>query len=153
MPIAPSDTNFSEPGGSDTSADLSDGPEEPLQIQQPNEPPHSQPEREVPIDLQFERTVLDTPNLNPSRAGRGAPLTLAELLRRYQLILDTYSQFGVSVLPTEQEVDRFVEGPASVLYRVKPDEGVDPKKLQNLSDSLKLVLKLEAEQKHNKNRT
>ncbi|MEE2707978.1 MAG: DNA translocase FtsK [Gemmatimonadota bacterium] len=146
MPIAPSDTNFSEPGGSDTSADLSDGPEEPLQIQQPSEPPHSQPEREVPIDLQFERTVLDTPNLNPSRAGRGAPLTLAELLRRYQLILDTYSQFGVSVLPTEQEVDRFVEGPASVLYRVKPDEGVDPKKLQNLSDSLKLVLKLEAEQ-------
>ncbi len=146
-PAAPPDTNFTEYSSSETPVDLpDDGPVEPLQIPQLSDLPDSQPEPEVPIELPVERSILGTGNQDASRAGRGAPLTLAELLRRYRLILDTYSQFGVSVLPTEQEGDRFVEGPASVLYRVRPNEGVDPKKLHNLTDSLKLVLKLEAEQ-------
>ena len=78
-----------------------------------------------------------------SRRGRlGQP----ELDRRYQIILDTFGQYGVSVNKTDPGVEHAVEGPASILFRVRPGKGVDPKKLSEKSDALKLALELEAYQ-------
>lgn len=68
------------------------------------------------------------------------------LTSRYQVVLDTYANFGVSVRKPERESDYFVEGPASVIYRVKPNDGVPTKKIVERKDDLKLKLALSEEQ-------
>ncbi len=77
---------------------------------------------------------------------RESGLGRAELDRRYQTILDTYGQYGVSVAKTEPGVEHAIEGPASILFRIRPGQGVDPKKLSEKRDALKLALELEASQ-------
>ena len=74
-------------------------------------------------------------------------LSKKELERRYQLILDTYGQFEISVHRAVRDEDRFIEGPASVIYRIREGDGVDPKSIYAKADSLKLKLSLE--EKHN----
>lgn len=78
-------------------------------------------------------------------SGRGH-LGKAELDHRYQIILDTFGQYGISVQKTEHGVQHAIEGPASILFRVLPGRGVEPKKLIEKSDALKLALKLHASQ-------
>lgn len=80
-----------------------------------------------------------------TRSGRGH-LGRTELNRRYQIILDTFGQYGISVNKTEPSVEHAVEGPASILFRLRPGKGVDPRKLYEKRDALKLALELEASQ-------
>jgi len=79
-------------------------------------------------------------------SGTRGHLGKAELDNRYQIILDTFGQYGISVNKTEQDVEHAIEGPASILFRVLPGKGVEPKKLIEKSDALKLALKLNASQ-------
>jgi len=60
--------------------------------------------------------------------------------------LDTFGQYGIAVNKTESGVQHAIEGPASILFRVLPGRGVEPKKLIEKSDALKLALKLNASQ-------
>ena len=68
-----------------------------------------------------------------------------ELKSRYQIILDRYAEFNVKVLQAEVS-QRVIEGPASVLYRVRPGAGVDPRRISEKGDTLKLALGLQEEQ-------
>lgn len=78
-------------------------------------------------------------------ADRGH-LGQAELDRRYQVILDTFGQYGISVSKTAPNVEHAIEGPASILFRVRPGKGVAPNKLSAQHDALKLALELDAAQ-------
>ncbi|MDO6824999.1 FtsK/SpoIIIE domain-containing protein [Marinobacter sp. 1_MG-2023] len=69
-----------------------------------------------------------------------------ELHRRYQVILDTFGQYGINVSKAASGVEHAVEGPASILFRVKPGKGVSPSKLYGQHDALKLALELDAAQ-------
>ncbi len=80
-----------------------------------------------------------------SAASRGK-LSISELERRYQIILDTYGQFDVPVHKPASVGDRFIEGPASILFRLRPGTGVDPKSIYAKADSLKLGLELDSQQ-------
>ena len=73
-------------------------------------------------------------------------LTKAELDRRYQVILDTLATYGVTVSKTTGDIQYAIEGPASILFRVKPKHGVSPHKLSSQHDSLKLALALDSAQ-------
>jgi len=65
---------------------------------------------------------------------------------RYQLILDKFSEFGIDVEQPADIEQRYIEGPASILYRILPGQGVAPKRLFEKADVLKLALALEQEQ-------
>lgn len=84
--------------------------------------------------------------LNKDADTSNGKLTLEQLENRYQLILDTYGQFNVPVNIPDNADDRFIEGPASVLYRLRLGIGVDPRNIYNKADSLKLALALEEKQ-------
>ena len=86
------------------------------------------------------------PVIESRSASSRSHLGKSELDRRYQIMLDTFSQYGVSVLRTDLNVEHAIEGPASILFRVRPGKGVDPKKLSDKRDALKLALELEASQ-------
>lgn len=108
--------------------------------------PPSPPSIDETVDVQVAKdqptkTVEDAAVIS----GRGH-LGKAELDHRYQIILDTFGQYGISVNKTEQGVQYAIEGPASILFRVLPGRGVEPKKLIEKSDALKLALKLNASQ-------
>jgi len=96
-----------------------------------------------------------SPNIPPARATPSSELHPSdmrghlgkpELDRRYQVILDTFGQYGISVNKTDAAVESAVEGPASILFRLRPGKGVDPRKLSEKRDALKLALELEASQ-------
>lgn len=87
----------------------------------------------------------DNTNIGGSSASRGK-LSIAELERRYQIILDTYGQFDVPVLKATNADERFIEGPASIIFRLRPGTGVDPKNVYAKADSLKLGLGLDGQQ-------
>ena len=88
------------------------------------------------------KTMAENNNVGSARGHLGK----AELDHRYQIILDTFGQYGISVNKTEQGIEHAIEGPASILFRVLPGRGVEPKKLTEKSDALKLALKLNASQ-------
>jgi DNA phosphorothioation-dependent restriction protein DptH len=68
------------------------------------------------------------------------------LEQKFQLILDTCGQFGIEVSQPEDMEDRFVEGPASILFRLRLKPGIDPRKIYEKAEALKLALALEEEQ-------
>jgi DNA segregation ATPase FtsK/SpoIIIE, S-DNA-T family len=80
-------------------------------------------------------------------SGSRRKLSRDELQRRYQMILDKLGEFNVPVHVPSDPAQCFVEGPASVLFRVVPGTGVDPKRIFEKSDPLKLGLAL-AESQH-----
>lgn len=91
----------------------------------------------------------DKKDINTEQAGQQVNdrnrLSLGELNQKYQLVLDTYASFGISVeKPTEKEL--FIEGPAFIQLRIKPGIGVSTKRLSEKSDDLKLALALNEEQ-------
>ena len=100
-----------------------------------------------------EREVAEGGNKQAERAGavtepmRRGKLTREELERHYQTILDTYAEFDIPVHKPEDPADQFVEGPASVLYRIRRGHGVDPKRISEKVDTLGLNLKLAEGQK------
>jgi DNA segregation ATPase FtsK/SpoIIIE, S-DNA-T family len=103
-----------------------------------NEGSGSEDTESPPIDVGTDKTGVTDVSLRK--------LTDDELERRYQQILNTYGEFNVSVRAAENSADRFVEGPASVLYRLIPGEGVAPDKIRQQGESLQVNLKLLEEQ-------
>jgi DNA segregation ATPase FtsK/SpoIIIE-like protein len=96
-----------------------------------------------------EEVAKDNPMAKAKEVHLGSErghLGKAELDHRYQIILDTFGQYGIGVNKTEQGVEHAIEGPASILFRVLPGRGVEPKKLIEKSDALKLALKLHSSQ-------
>lgn len=73
-------------------------------------------------------------------------LSSEQLRDMYQVILDCYSEQGIDVMPAPVEDTPFVEGPASILFKVMPKGATDPKKLMDKSQVLKLKLRLEQDQ-------
>jgi len=79
-----------------------------------------------------------------SSTSRGMP---RETLRRiYEEILGCFAIHGVSVAAAQDDEQPIVEGPASILFKVRPNPGIDPRKLSEKGAALKLVLQLEQEQ-------
>lgn len=69
-----------------------------------------------------------------------------ELKLRYQRILSTYAEFNIQVHAPDEVEDRYVEGPASILFRLKGGHGVSPEKIMQQGETLKLKLELLEEQ-------
>jgi S-DNA-T family DNA segregation ATPase FtsK/SpoIIIE len=69
-------------------------------------------------------------------------MPIQNLEKRYQLILDKFGEFQILVHAPQDPSERFVEGPATVLYRLKPGNAVDPKRIYEKADALKLALEL-----------
>lgn len=69
-----------------------------------------------------------------------------ELRKMYDEILACYSSFGVNVTGAPAEDEPIIEGPASILFKVRPGAGVDPRKVYEKAEALKLKLRLESDQ-------
>ncbi|WP_232824657.1 DNA phosphorothioation-dependent restriction protein DptH [Algibacillus agarilyticus] len=63
----------------------------------------------------------------------------------YQQIIDCYYSHNIAVTKPNDE-EAFVEGPASILFRIELNPGTDPKRVFERSQALKLALKLGQEQ-------
>lgn len=69
------------------------------------------------------------------------------LLRRmYEQVLGCFAVHGLQVSAAAADEQPYVEGPASVLFKVRPGTGVDPRKLSEKAAALKLALELEQDQ-------
>jgi S-DNA-T family DNA segregation ATPase FtsK/SpoIIIE len=100
-----------------------------------------------PLPASVSSTVQDaSPAGSDAALGPQGKLSTVELEKRYQHILDLYGEFGIPVQAPTDANERFVEGPATVLYRVRPGLAVDPKGLYAKADALKLALELGEEQ-------
>lgn len=70
-----------------------------------------------------------------------------QVLRRiYEDILGCFAVHGIAVSAAHTEDQPFIEGPASILFKVRPGPGVDPRKLTEKASALKLVLQLDQDQ-------
>lgn len=92
-----------------------------------------------------ESKTEDRSQIHPVQIHRKG-LSAAVLLRMYEDILGCFEQHGVPVFAATLEEEPFTEGPASILFKLKPGSGIDPRKLSEKGASLKLVLALEQEQ-------
>ncbi len=104
----------------------------------------------VPVDEPDELTspgLQNTDNHETSNYSISRKrLEVGVLKSLYQQILDCFASHQVQVRPALSDQEPFVEGPASILFKVLPSTGVDPRKLIEKSQALKLELKLDAEQ-------
>ena len=75
---------------------------------------------------------------------RGLPVALLHEL--YGKVLACFDQHGIRVSAAPEVDQPIVEGPASILFKVRPAAGVDPRKPSEKASALKLALGLEAEQ-------
>jgi len=71
-------------------------------------------------------------------------MSQAELETRYQKVLSAFQEVGIDVTIPE-EGPRHIEGPAFIQFRVGTGMGVDPKRLRERGDLLKMRLKLHAD--------
>ena len=81
-----------------------------------------------------------------AKIGKVQNLNNSELRVMYQTILDCYADSGVDVDPAPESETQFIEGPASILFKLSPRHATDPKKLKDKSQVLKLKLLLEQDQ-------
>ena len=95
--------------------------------------------KEVEVPISVEPTA-------PSLKNSKSRLSRRELEEKYEAVLSTFHNFNVKVQKCSVDTPDIVEGPASIMFRVSPSDGVDPKKLFEKSDALKLNLKLTADQ-------
>jgi hypothetical protein len=98
--------------------------------------------------VQAVRAITRPPGPGPRPASGPTfrkALGAEELDRRYQKILDTMAEHKVKVHRVRGGTEPYVEGPASILFRIKPGEGVDPKRIQEKADALKINLALAQE--------
>lgn len=75
-----------------------------------------------------------------------AGMSDTELRRIYEKVLYCFGTHGIKVFAAEPEDLPYVEGPASILFKVRPGTGIDPRKLSEKGAALKLELGLEQEQ-------
>jgi DNA phosphorothioation-dependent restriction protein DptH len=89
----------------------------------------------------------ETPNNDEANVSGSVrkKMTVEALQVIYQQIIDCYYSHNIPVTKPTIET-AFVEGPASILFRVELTPGTDPKRVFEKSQSLKLALKLEQEQ-------
>lgn len=66
--------------------------------------------------------------------------------RIYESLLGCFDVHGVSVSAVRMDDEPFLEGPASILFKVRPGAGIDPRKLFEKGAALKLALSLAQEQ-------
>lgn len=83
-------------------------------------------------------------SVSPSSGKVG--MDASELRRIYESILACLASHGVSVTAAQAQDTPIVEGPASILFKVRPATGVDPKKVSEKGQALKLALALEQDQ-------
>jgi hypothetical protein len=106
--------------------------------------------KEEVVDVEQGRGVIvqekhEDSEAQPRKEPELAKLSRKELEARYQSMIDTLEIYKVSVdKPTN--VEPYTEGPASIMYRVKPATGVPPQKIDNNSQALKLELGLTSDQ-------
>ena len=121
---------------------------------------------EVPVLDSFEVKILESErpsineniNLTPSFNKRRDFIELvasktsrkkmsnAELRSIYQSILDTYAKHGVEVESVQSDESPYIEGPASIIFKLLTRGATDPKKLTDKGQVLKLILKLDEKQ-------
>jgi len=113
-----------------------------------------------PTNEEPQKSFIAAPNVETSEADSSTDadagesdasptkgrLSKAELERRYQVILDTYGQFDIPIHKPSNTNDCFIEGPASVLFRIRLGQKVEPKTIYAKADSLKLRLELHSNQ-------
>lgn len=92
-----------------------------------------------------ETSVLQLEDPVPVRSARSR-LSEDVLKRIYDEILGCFAMHGVPVSAARQEDEPFLEGPASILVKVRPGPGIDPRKLVEKGAALKLALSLAQEQ-------
>jgi energy-coupling factor transporter ATP-binding protein EcfA2 len=73
-------------------------------------------------------------------------MNITVLRHMYDEILGCFASHNVGVSSASVEQEPFIEGPASILFKVRPGSGVDPKKLFEKAQALKLRLELEQDQ-------
>ena len=89
-------------------------------------------------------TELKTPAATVPARRHG--LSTSVLQRMYEDILGCFGLHGIAVSAAAPEDEPFTEGPASILFKMRPGSGIDPRKLYEKGAALKLVLELEQEQ-------
>ncbi|CAI0994966.1 DNA translocase FtsK [Serratia quinivorans] len=99
-------------------------------------------------DLRSQEKEISNDNITvkSSLSEKKSSMSREKLQRIYEEILACFDAHGISVQSAESEDQPSIEGPASILFKVKPKVGVDPKKLYEKADALKLHLRLENEQ-------
>ncbi len=97
----------------------------------------------VPAKAPETQAAVTVPPSQPA-ASRGLPRKT--LRRTYEDILGCFAVHGVAVSAAQEEDEPFIEGPASILFKVRPGPGVDPRKVSEKAAALKLVLQLEQDQ-------
>ncbi|MNZ23031.1 DNA translocase SftA [compost metagenome] len=93
----------------------------------------------------------DTHDVAPPAAAQEPPppqrgMAVAALRRMYDEVLGCFAAHNVNVSSASPEDEPFIEGPASILFKVRAGTGVDPKKLFEKAQALKLHLELDQEQ-------
>ncbi|WP_283188918.1 FtsK/SpoIIIE domain-containing protein [Pseudomonas sp. PMCC200344] len=84
----------------------------------------------------------------PQLASSSKRLRMDEAALRhiYNEILACFSAHNINVIAASHSETPYIEGPASILFKVRTGAGVDPKKLFEKSQALKLKLELDQEQ-------
>jgi len=72
-------------------------------------------------------------------------IPVEELTKRYQGIIKRLEEHNVTVYQPD-DVEPFTEGPASIIYRIRPAPGVSPSKVTGNDEVLKLELRLSSDQ-------
>lgn len=115
------------------------------QVDSPRLDPAPSPDDSSPSVGGDEEPIVENPTAQPLRRG----LERAILTRMYQTVLGCFDQHGIRVTAAVDADQPIVEGPASILFKVKPAAGVDPRKLAEKAAALKLALELESDQNVN----
>lgn len=87
----------------------------------------------------------NTNNLDMAATSARKKMSESDLSAIYQQIIDCYYSHNITLLKPGN-VDPYIEGPASILFRVGLNLGDKPENVFAKSQSLKLALKLEQEQ-------
>jgi S-DNA-T family DNA segregation ATPase FtsK/SpoIIIE len=143
---APTDSPRGEASASDDAT--ADFPE-PAKAQITQVTPHAEartPPAGVGSELAVNMALRDVSRADVPSEGSRRGLSDTELQDMYKSVLSCFGTHGISVTAAHLEERPFIEGPASVLFKVRPGPGVDPRKLSEKSSALKLVLALEQEQ-------
>lgn len=85
--------------------------------------------------------VLSESTVQPENKKGKSQLSHKDLETRYQAVLDAFAEVGIEVVIPQQGA-KFLEGPAFIQFRVGTQRGVDPRRLREKSDLLKLRLGL-----------